>query len=118
MLWTVTSEEIGKMAAGRLSDELEKGEIVYFPKSPVDLPDEEDLNFLRKNLPEYLQRKNVSYYPDAGRPTGIKRNTTGSARAEALLKSYSGRVSPPRAANWVVPRDGPACNRCSTRGAW
>src|SRR5260370_9108270 len=92
MLWTVTSEEIGKMAAGRLSDELEKGEIVYFPKSPVDLPDEEDLNFLRKNLPEYLQRKNVSYYPDAGRLTGIKGNPAVAARAEALLKSYSARV--------------------------
>src|SRR5260370_5030301 len=92
MLWTVTSEEIGKMAAGRLSDELEKGEIVYFPKSPVDVTDEEDLNFLRKNLPEYLQRKNVSYYPDAGRLTGIKGNPAVAARAEVLLKGYSARV--------------------------
>lgn len=92
MLCTVTSEEMGKMTGGQLSDELEKGGIVYFPRCPVELPDDADLDFLRKNLPEHLRRKNISYYPAAGRLTGIKGNPAVAARAESILKSYSARV--------------------------
>jgi hypothetical protein len=92
MLWTVRSEEIGNLAEGQLSDQLEKGRIVYFPRCPIELPDDADLNFLRERLPENLLAKNVSYYPDAGRLSGIKGDRAVAARAEAILKSYSARV--------------------------
>jgi hypothetical protein len=92
MLFTVPSTEIERLAPGRLSDELEKSRIVYFPKCPVSLPDEADLAFLREKLAQRVLRKNISYYPDAGRLAGIKADPVVAGRALAVLKSYSGRV--------------------------
>jgi len=54
-----------------LSDALERGEIVYFPRSPVPLPSDDDLVFCREHLPKMRRFKNISYQPQAGRVFGL-----------------------------------------------
>jgi hypothetical protein len=92
MLFTVRSDEIERLSADRLSDELEKGRIVYFPRCPVELPEESDLGFLRTELAPSLLRKNVSYYAGAERLAGLKAPPAIRARAMAILRGYSARV--------------------------
>ncbi len=92
MLFTVGNDEIEQLPPHRLSDELEKSRIVYFPRCPVELPQESDLAFLRSELAPNLLRKNISYYPGANRLTGLKAPPAVSARALAILKSYSVRI--------------------------
>ena len=91
MLKTVT--EAALEAAGRhtLSDALERGEIVFFPACPVELPSEEDLRRLRNELPRQLKAKNASYHPESGRLRGVKK---GELREMALglLKEHGARV--------------------------
>lgn len=74
-----------------LSDELEKGNVVYFPKSPVALPAPEELTFLREEMPRQLKRKNVSYYPSADRLVGVE-DAALAGRTHRLLQAHSGRV--------------------------
>ena len=92
MLFTVPSNQIERLAPDQLSDELERGQVVYFATCPLRLPDDADLTFLRSDIAQYLLRKNVSYYPDANRLTGLKADPTVIARALAILKTYSERV--------------------------
>ncbi|WP_420635549.1 Kdo hydroxylase family protein [Candidatus Palauibacter sp.] len=55
-----------------LAEALERGEIVFFPVCPVELPAEADLERLREELPRQLRAKNVSYHPESGRLRGVK----------------------------------------------
>jgi hypothetical protein len=43
MLDTFNDERLQKMQPDELSDSLERGEVVFFPESPVALPEAEDL---------------------------------------------------------------------------
>ncbi|WP_158501880.1 Kdo hydroxylase family protein [Vitiosangium sp. GDMCC 1.1324] len=74
-----------------LSDELEKGNVVYFPRSPVALPAPAELDFLREEMPRQLKRKNVSYYPSADRLVGVEAPALAE-RTHRLLREHSGRV--------------------------
>ncbi len=58
-----------------ISDLLEQGNIVYFPRCPVPLPPEADLERLRNELPAQLTRKNVSYHPEADSVRGLRRDS-------------------------------------------
>jgi hypothetical protein len=80
-------------AAGEdCSDALERGRIVQFRECPVPLPDAADQDFLREGLAAHLRRKNVSYYPEADRVTGLQAPPEISARARHLLREHSQRV--------------------------
>lgn len=70
-------DEARLAAAGprTISDLLEQGNIVYFPKCPVPLPPEADLETLRNELPGQLTRKNVSYHPEADSVRGIRKTS-------------------------------------------
>jgi 3-deoxy-D-manno-octulosonic acid hydroxylase-like protein len=74
-----------------LSDELERGNVVYFPKSPVAPPEPADLTFLREEMPRQLKRKNVSYYPSADRLVGVEAPALAE-RTHRLLQAHSRRV--------------------------
>jgi hypothetical protein len=90
-----TCDEAGLRAAGpaSLSDALERGRIVYFPRSPVALPAGEDLAVLREALPGLLlKRKNVSYYPVADRLVGVEADPAVAARTHRVLREHSERV--------------------------
>ena len=74
-----------------LSDALEQGQIVHFPRSPVPLPSETDLDFLR-GLGPHLGRKNVSWYFATGKLKGLEKQPALEARARDLLSAHAARV--------------------------
>src|SRR4051812_1886713 len=54
------------------ADALEKGRIVHFARCPIELPPPEDQEFLRQGLAPWLRKKNVSFYPSAGKLAGMR----------------------------------------------
>jgi hypothetical protein len=60
---TFDEQRLRQLQPDELSDSLERGSIVYFPRSPVPLPSAEDLEFFRSELPKRLKLKNISYPP-------------------------------------------------------
>jgi hypothetical protein len=88
MLYEAEPEENGE----RWSDELERGRIVRFASCPFPLPPEEDQDFLRTSLGRYLQGKNISYYPGAGRLVGLRAPSETIDRTRHILRDHSRRV--------------------------
>jgi hypothetical protein len=73
MLETFDDARLATAGPRTLSDVLEQGKIVYFPRCPVNLPDEADLEVLREQLAGHITRKNVSYHPEADSVRGLDR---------------------------------------------
>jgi len=71
---------------------LERGRIVWFARCPVALPEASDQEFLRQALARFLKRKNVSYYPEANRLTGLEAPPEVTGRARRVLREHSQRV--------------------------
>jgi hypothetical protein len=59
-------------AGSKAALELESNHIVYFGRSPVSLPDAATLEYLRAELPSRLTLKNVSYYAEGARLSGLE----------------------------------------------
>jgi hypothetical protein len=77
---------------GEWADALERGRIVHFAKAPVPLPTRDEQELLRDGLAPWLRRKNVSYYPEADRLSGMEAPPAILARAHAILRAHSARV--------------------------
>ncbi len=92
MLMTVTEPALAGLSPFELSDALERGAIVHFPKCPVALPAESDLAYLRERLPTQLRMKNVSYHPESDRLHGVRNDPELRRRAHDTLKAHSERV--------------------------
>jgi hypothetical protein len=90
MIQTYSPEQVGTADPATLCDALERGEIVHFPRSPVPFPSEEDLDFLRNEMPRHLRRKNISYHPEVDRVVGVGGPVRD--RASAVLKDHSAEV--------------------------
>jgi hypothetical protein len=72
----------------RIGLALESNRIVYFPKSPVPLPDAQTLQYLRQELPARLKLKNISYHPEGARVTGLEGDETLRKRTSEVLKRH------------------------------
>jgi 3-deoxy-D-manno-oct-2-ulosonic acid (Kdo) hydroxylase len=79
-------------AHGGWAEALERGHIVHFPECPIDLPGAAEQDFLRQGLSAFLQSKNVSFYPDADKLSGLQAPAPVLARARDVLKGHSERV--------------------------
>ena len=107
---TFNEQRLQQLQPDELSDSLERGSIVYFPRSPVPLPSAEDLEFFRSELPKRLKLKNISYHPETGRTRGLDSDDAGLVeRVDRVLKSVSdeiaaflGRTAPRLTKNWTV----------------
>jgi 3-deoxy-D-manno-oct-2-ulosonic acid (Kdo) hydroxylase len=71
MLETFDHKALAAAGPRSISDALEQGKIVYFPRCPVALPPEADLDILREQLAAHITRKNVSYHPEADSVRGL-----------------------------------------------
>ncbi|MCZ6472232.1 MAG: Kdo hydroxylase family protein [SAR324 cluster bacterium] len=107
MLATYKISELESLGPRDLFDQLEMGNIVYFPKCPIPLPNREDLQFLREELPQRLVLKNISYHPEIDAVMGLKTNRDTVARVTSILKNHSQhireflmRVARPLVENW------------------
>src|SRR5437660_752699 len=88
MLHEVSAGESGEA----WSDALERGRIVRFASCPIELPPSEDLDFLRGGLAPFLKDKNVSYYPEADRLTGLHAPAEGRDLTAGVAERLLGAV--------------------------
>lgn len=78
----------GPGASERIALALESNHIVYFPRSPIPLPEAATLEYLRSELPSRLKLKNVSYHPEGARVTGLEGDETVHERTRDVLKQH------------------------------
>lgn len=110
MLETFDPQKLDTLQPDELSDALERGSIVYFPRSPVPLPSDEDLDFIRNELPALLKLKNISYHPEAGKVRGLdSQDPEITARVTRILQQVSKditafltRVAPRLTDEWTI----------------
>ena len=94
MLETFDNARLQGLQADELSDALERGEIAYFPRSPVPLPAAQDLDFFREELPRRLKRKNISYHPESGDTRGLDSDDAETVeRVNRVLKQTSDDIA-------------------------
>ena len=110
MLDTFDTDRLNQLQPDDISDSLEGGSIVFFPQSPVPLPDADDLSFLRQELPKLLRLKNISYHPESDRIPGLdKVDAAVAERVKRILVSVSDNIAtflsenaPRLVDNWTV----------------
>ena len=71
---------------------LEQGHIVHFARCPLGLPSDDDQRFLRDELSAFLKKKNVSWYPQGDKLTGLQAPAPVLARAHGVLSQHARRV--------------------------
>jgi hypothetical protein len=96
-------------APEEIKEALERSEVVYFERCPFPLPAEEDLRFLRDELPAQHAVKNVSYHPESDSIPRFDASREVYERAKAILKSHRAEVeafyrrnAPEWTPGWVV----------------
>ena len=92
MLARYSLDELSRLGPDALGDALERGEIVHFPRCPIELPDDAGLKFLREELGGRLRNKNISYHPETDSVPGLKAEPELVARAQWILKQHAHRV--------------------------
>jgi hypothetical protein len=92
-----------------IRDTLEASGVAYFEKSPVPLPSEADLTFLRETLPSQHRVKNISYHPESDSIPRFDAAADVQERVKAILKSHRqgvadffSHVAPTWVPNWTV----------------
>ena len=92
MLTRYSIDESNRLAPDVMGDALERGDIVHFPRCPIELPDESDLQFLREGVAGRLRNKNISYHPETDSVPGLRAEPDLVARAQRILKQHAHRV--------------------------
>jgi hypothetical protein len=90
-LVTFTAEQLSNGAS--ITEALESNHVVFFPGSPVPLPDAATLRYLRTELPARLKLKNISYHPEVDRITGFDGDAVTAERLARILKEHLAGVS-------------------------
>ena len=87
---------------------LESGGILYFPKTPVPIPDADLQILMGGRQSSSRHHKNISYKPDRGCVGGVDTKTLGDGELEqlcAVMRRYSASVSE-FLAGFLVPYEG------------
>jgi hypothetical protein len=92
MVERYTLRRFDEAAPEAIQEALERSEVVYFERSPVPLPSEEDLEFLREELPQQHKVKNVSYHPESDSIPRFEESEKIQERAKRILKSHRAGV--------------------------
>jgi hypothetical protein len=75
-----------------IEDAMERGEVVFFDRCPLELPSEADLQFMREGLPRELQVKNISYHPESDSIPRFEAAPEVARRMEEILRLHGRRV--------------------------
>jgi hypothetical protein len=75
-----------------IQDAMERAEVVFFERPPVEMPEEADLEFLREGLPRELQTKNISYHPESDSIPRFEAAADVKDRVERILRTHGQRV--------------------------
>ena len=76
-----------------IEDALERSEVVYFERCPFEMPSQEDLEFLREELPAQIKAKNVSYHPESDSVPRLDAPDESIERVTAILRSHQQSVA-------------------------
>jgi hypothetical protein len=71
---------------------LEHSDVVFFERCPVELPSDSDMAFLRNELPQQLQAKNISYHPESDSIPRFDAAEDVKDRVKAILKNHRAAV--------------------------
>jgi hypothetical protein len=71
-----------------IEDALERSEVVFFERCPLQVPSDEDLAFLRDELPAQIKAKNVSYHPETDSVPRLEAPDEMVERVTAILKAH------------------------------
>ena len=93
MLEVYDADRLANAAPDEIGDALERGNIVKFVPSPIELPGNDALEQLRTELPKQLKRKNVSYHPEADKVTGLDDDSPVADLAYDVLSTHRDRVT-------------------------
>jgi hypothetical protein len=75
-----------------IEDAMERADVVFFERCPVELPSAEDLEFLRSGLPGQLKAKNISYHPESDSVPKFEASPDVTHRVERILRTQGQRV--------------------------
>jgi hypothetical protein len=75
-----------------IEDAMERGEVVFFERAPLELPNDADLAFMREGLPRELQVKNISYHPESDSIPRFEAAAEVKQRMETILRTHGRRV--------------------------
>jgi hypothetical protein len=75
-----------------IEDAMESAEVVFWLRCPVELPSEDDLQFMRTGLPHELQVKNISYHPESDSIPRFEAEPAVRDRIEPILRTHGQRV--------------------------
>jgi len=92
-LHALTQDDLARPLAPPPECCLELGEILFFPPGLMTLPPEQDLAFLREELPRRITLKNVSYHPEGDYLSGIRGQRMAKERTRGILRAYGEAVS-------------------------
>jgi hypothetical protein len=103
-------EEPGPDQGRVLCSEIEAGNILYFPRTPFDFPDDDVQFLLTRKQTDAAFHKNIAYRPAADRITGIDKSAGPEVdRLRAILRGYSqhsarflGELLSPYAGKWKL----------------
>ena len=93
-----------------LCSELESGNILYFPQTPFEFPDDDIQFLLTSKQTDAAFHKNIAYRPAADRITGVDKSAGPDGdRLRAILRGYSqrsahflGELLSPYAGKWKL----------------
>ena len=72
---------------------LEAGAVAYFGGCPIQLPDQQDLDFLRSEIGGGMKAKNLSYHPESDSIPRFEADEATKHRAESILRAHGERVA-------------------------
>jgi hypothetical protein len=76
-----------------IEDAMERAEVVFFERCPVELPDAADLDFMRDGLPHEYRAKNISYHPESDSIPRFDAAPEIKERIERILRTHGERVA-------------------------
>lgn len=86
-------EDFSEATPAQIEDALERSEVVYFERCPIELPSEADLEFLRSGLPSTLKTKNISYHPESDSVPKFEATPEIEQRVQGILRTQGQRVA-------------------------
>ena len=88
-----TLQDSSQATPQEIEDTLERGEVVYFDRCPIELPTPDDLDLLRQDHSGELKAKNISYHPESDSIPRFDASPEMTRRIEGILRSHGERVA-------------------------
>ncbi len=89
---TYTLRDFAGATPEQIEEAMERARVVFFARSPVELPSDADLGFLRDGLPTELETKNISYHPESDSIPRFAASEDVRTRVEQILRTHGRRV--------------------------